>query len=92
MSADDYIYKCQLSGFEVPFSETRVMWNGLRVWYPYWKPRNPQTYLQVPPVEEQPQHVNYPQDRDGTQNGPGYFAFQDNNPITFNSGGIMGEN
>lgn len=90
----DYLFTCQISGLVVPYSETKLMWNGLRVWYKFWKPRNPLDFMQIPPVEMVPTVVSNPSDLGYDQYAEdNYFVFQDNTPIIFNNNnGLVGAN
>lgn len=38
---------CQRSGFLVPYDETVVEWDGLRVWKKFADPRHPQDFVRV---------------------------------------------
>lgn len=50
------ITQCGLSGFMVPYGETVLLWNGIRVWKPFYEARNPQDFIpsfedvQSPPI------------------------------------------
>ena len=52
MARDEYRHGdpnviCDYSGFKCKMSETRLMWNGLRVRKDFWEPRHPQDYIRA---------------------------------------------
>lgn len=43
---------CDRTGFKVRRSQTKVTWDGLRVWKKYWWPRHPQDFVRALPERQ----------------------------------------
>jgi hypothetical protein len=51
----DYYVVCDYSGRRVPASQTKMTWDGYRVWDRLWEPRHPQDFVRgVPDPQKVP--------------------------------------
>jgi len=70
---DDYLVRCDYSGFVCKKSETRKMWNGWIVRKDFWEPRQPQDHIPSIPERPGPKEVRLDQPDPPLFNGNMYY-------------------